>query len=85
MSVLYDQSCSECDAQLLRVEYKEGKSKLSGKFQKSIFFNGINWETVCSGDKTTAEGCIFCEAHLSALVEKHHAVFMRRRNQVTTK
>ena len=30
VSVLADQSCSECDAQLLRVEYKEGKSKLPG-------------------------------------------------------
>ena len=29
--------------------------------------------------QTTAEGCIFCEEDLSALVEKHHAVFMRRR------
>ncbi len=34
------------------------------------------------GDKTQAEGCIFCESDLSALVEKHHAVFMRKRNQV---
>ncbi len=60
VTVLADQSCSECDAQALRVEYKEGKSKLAD-------------------EKITAEGCIFCEANLSALVEKHHAVFMRRR------
>ncbi len=50
MSVLYDQSCSECDAQLLRVEYKEGKSKLSGKFQKSIFFIEI---------KVNVGNCVF--------------------------
>ena len=54
--------CDECEAQLLRVEYKEGKSKLSN-------------------DKLTAQGCIFCDQELSQLVEKHHAVFMRKRNQ----
>lgn len=60
VSVLSEQSCSECDAQLVKVEYKEDKTKLA---------NG----------KTQAEGCIFCEQELSALVEKHHAVFMRRK------
>ena len=61
VSVLPEESCSECEAQLLRVEYKEGKSKLSD-------------------DKLTAQGCIFCDQELSQLVEKHHAVFMRKRN-----
>ncbi len=31
VTVLNEQSCTECDAQTLRVEYKEGKSKLSGE------------------------------------------------------
>jgi DNA topoisomerase-3 len=29
--------------------------------------------------KTSAEGCIYCDAELSQLVEKHHAVLMKRR------
>ncbi len=66
MTVL-NENCGEgdCNAQLLRVEYKEGKSKLAG-------------------DATQAEGCIFCDSALSSLVEKQHAVFMRRRNQGQT-
>ena len=46
----------------MKVEYKEGKSKLSD-------------------DKLEASGCIFCDNELSQLVEKHHAVLMRRRAQ----
>ena len=29
VSVLNEEACTECDAQLMKVEYKEGKSKLS--------------------------------------------------------
>ena len=29
--------------------------------------------------KTSAEGCIYCDPELSQLVEKHHAVAMKRR------
>ena len=54
--------CSECDAQLMKVEYKEGKSKLND-------------------EKLEAVGCIFCDQELSQLVEKHHAVLMKRRAQ----
>jgi len=60
VQVVADEACSECDAQLLRVEYKEGKSRLRD-------------------DRTSAQGCIFCDPELSSLVEKQHAVFMRRR------
>ncbi len=60
VSVLNEESCSECEAQIMKVEYKEGKSKLSD-------------------DKLEATGCIFCDQELSQLVEKHHAVFMKRR------
>ena len=61
VQVLSD-ACPECEAQLMKVEYKEGKSKLSD-------------------DKLEASGCIFCDQELSMLVEKHHAVMMRRRAQ----
>ena len=56
-----NENCPECEAQLMKVEYKEGKSKLSD-------------------DKLEKEGCIFCDQELSQLVEKQHAVFMRKRN-----
>lgn len=62
VSVMNEEACSECEAQLMRVEYKEGKSKLSD-------------------DKLEATGCIFCDQELSQLVEKHHAVMMKRRAQ----
>ena len=62
VSVLNEEACSECDAQLMKVEYKEGKSKLND-------------------DKLDATGCIFCDDELSQLVEKHHAVLMKRRAQ----
>ena len=29
VSVFNEEACTECDAQLMKVEYKEGKSKLS--------------------------------------------------------
>ena len=61
VSVINEQSCSECDAQLMRVDYKEGKSKLPD-------------------DKTQGEGCIYCDEKLSNLVEKHHAVFFKKRS-----
>ena len=60
VSVLTE-SCGECEAQIMKVEYKEGKSKLTD-------------------DKLEATGCIFCDQELSQLVEKHHAVLMKRRN-----
>ena len=60
VTVLSEESCSECEAQLMKVEYKEGKSKLSD-------------------DKLEKEGCIFCDQELSQLVEKQHAVFMKKR------
>ena len=60
--MVLNDACSECEAQLMKVEYKEGKSKLSD-------------------DKLEATGCIFCDQELSQLVEKHHAVLMRRRAQ----
>ena len=37
VSVLADQSCGECDAQMVKVEYKEGKSKLPG--ENNSFFS----------------------------------------------
>ena len=61
VTVLNEENCPECDAQLMKVEYKEGKSKLAD-------------------DKLEKEGCIFCDNELSQLVEKQHAVFMRKRN-----
>lgn len=60
VSVLDEKNCSECDAQIMKVEYKEGKTKLED-------------------GELTAEGCIYCDDKLSRLVEKHHAVLMRRR------
>jgi len=42
------------------VEYREGKSKLSG-------------------EKTSAEGCIYCNNELNQLVEKSHAVLLKAR------
>ena len=61
VTVMNEDNCPECDAQLMKVEYKEGKSKLAD-------------------DKLEKEGCIFCDQELSQLVEKQHAVFMRKRN-----
>ena len=60
VTIISDESCSECDAQLVRVKYNEGKTKLPDY-------------------KLTAEGCIYCDAEMSKLVEKQYAVMTRRR------
>lgn len=54
------EACAECESQLLKVEYKEGKTKLPG-------------------EKIVAEGCIYCNPDLNALVEKSHAVLLKAR------
>jgi len=54
------ESCNACESQLIKVEYKEGKTKLPG-------------------EKISAEGCIYCNPELNALVEKSHAVLLKKR------
>jgi len=60
ITVNASEACNACESQLLKVEYKEGKTKLPG-------------------DKISAEGCIYCNPELNALVEKSHAVMLKQR------
>ena len=43
---------------MFQVEYRDGKTKLSG-------------------ERTSAEGCIYCNVELNQLVEKSHAVLLK--------
>lgn len=101
VSVLPDESCSECEAQIVKVcviyfsislimghrsflrsREKERTTWMQGLHDQIRLICKVTYaegKTKLQDDKLQAEGCIFCDKDLSALVEKHHAVFLRRR------
>jgi len=77
--------CSKCDvivmlfenAEKVSVLNEEACSECDAQLMKVEYKEG---KSKLSDDKLEATGCIFCDQELSQLVEKHHAVFMKRRN-----